>query len=107
MFETIAVPPRVVAVKDESAGTVLIVGGAEYKSAGILGGGKLEKGFVRFIKIRESEYTIADSVSSPDGWISDIIGFPADRGVKGPAVGFIRVYPGVISDESEIVLPAD
>lgn len=96
------VPPRVLAVE----GTTLVTAGAEFKPGGIFESAGLEKGFVRFIKIEEKKYRIEDSIRGVEGWISDLIDYSSDSR-QARTFGYIRVYSGVISDESEIVIPVE
>ncbi len=105
------VPPRVLVVADENAGQTLAVAGAEYKDGSFLKSNSFKNGAIWFITAEDGEYTVQDTLQLPEGWISDLIKIeraPTDRSrIHEDTIGYIRVYPGLALDESEIILPAN
>lgn len=105
------VPPRVLMVADEDAGRTLAIAGAEYKEGGFFKSNSFKNGVIWFITVEDGEYTVQDTLRLPEGWISDLIKIerdPTNRSqIHEDTIGYIRVYPGLALDESEIILPTN
>ncbi len=101
----IPAPPGVVVVNDEKVGTVLAVGGAIYNEGGTFVAPTYDRGFVRYIAVRASDYVIHDSFQGGQGSVSDLIDVSGGPLGRRDSAGYIRVLSGVMSDSSELIVP--
>ncbi len=106
-YTALTVPPKVLPVKDEKVGLTIAVAGAKHKESGILKRASLKDGSIRFVTVEKGKYIVQDTLWSTEGWISDLIAPALATGpfAESGALGYIRVYSGLVYDESEIFLP--
>lgn len=69
----LAVPPRVVAVKDPEGRSLLAVGYSQFQKGMFMGIGDKDTGFLRLVRVARKSCSVEKKYVSHDSWIGDLV----------------------------------